>query len=328
MRRLYGLREGLLTAALIALGPYFLVTASVGIYDAMVTGPRGRCRAGLAPARAEAPPVHRAPARQPARSGRPDQADGVDRDRRAAVHARPLRLRVRRSYGGACSSGWRTPSLAVGIGYAITSHRPLHAALRPAARRFENHRAHLSEIFDDIGPTVRANWPPLWNALHGYLTLPGRGARRPRRRRRRRVATAPRPLLLAVWTVAVLVTAVLLALWAYPRYFATAIVPLSGFVALGALAVWDFARAAAHGGAAACGSQRPRRSRCSRCCPPCASRRACSPTPSTRAIPASTTTQYVTATSAQTPARRPPRARSSDAAAPTPCYIDVALGYP
>ena len=37
-RRLYGVREGLLTAALIALGPYFLVNASVGIYDAMVTG--------------------------------------------------------------------------------------------------------------------------------------------------------------------------------------------------------------------------------------------------------------------------------------------------
>jgi len=38
VRWLYGLREGLLTAALIALGPYFLVNASVGIYDAMVTG--------------------------------------------------------------------------------------------------------------------------------------------------------------------------------------------------------------------------------------------------------------------------------------------------
>ena len=38
MRRLYGRREGFLTAALIALGPYFLVTASVGIYDAMATG--------------------------------------------------------------------------------------------------------------------------------------------------------------------------------------------------------------------------------------------------------------------------------------------------
>src|SRR6478735_1382116 len=38
VRRLYGLREGLLTAGLIALGPYFLVNASVGIYDAMVTG--------------------------------------------------------------------------------------------------------------------------------------------------------------------------------------------------------------------------------------------------------------------------------------------------
>ena len=38
MRRLYGAREAILTAALIALGPFFLVTASVGIYDAMTTG--------------------------------------------------------------------------------------------------------------------------------------------------------------------------------------------------------------------------------------------------------------------------------------------------
>ena len=38
MRQLYGLREGIFTAAVIALGPFFLVTASVGIYDAMVTG--------------------------------------------------------------------------------------------------------------------------------------------------------------------------------------------------------------------------------------------------------------------------------------------------
>ena len=38
MRRLYGVREGLLRPASIALGPYFLVNASVGIYDAMVTG--------------------------------------------------------------------------------------------------------------------------------------------------------------------------------------------------------------------------------------------------------------------------------------------------
>src|ERR1700712_1789547 len=38
MRRLYGLRDGLLTAALVALGPFFLVTASVGVYDSLVTG--------------------------------------------------------------------------------------------------------------------------------------------------------------------------------------------------------------------------------------------------------------------------------------------------
>ena len=72
----------------------------------------------------------------------------------------------------------------------------------------------------------------------GYLTVPGvalavigvvSGARR------HRAATA----LLGVWTLSVLASALLLALWPYPRYFAAAIVPLSAFVALGAVAVWD-----------------------------------------------------------------------------------------
>ena len=98
-------------------------------------GPRGRCRAGLAPARAEAPPVHRAPARQPARSGRPDQADGVDRDRGAAVHARPLRLAfAARTAAPADLAGARRRRGRHRLRHHL--HRPLHAALRPAARGF------------------------------------------------------------------------------------------------------------------------------------------------------------------------------------------------
>jgi hypothetical protein len=45
--------------------------------------------------------------------------------------------------------------------------------------------------------------------------------------------------ILAVWTAAVLASALVLPLTEYPRYFATAVVPLSGFAAIGALAGWD-----------------------------------------------------------------------------------------
>ena len=45
--------------------------------------------------------------------------------------------------------------------------------------------------------------------------------------------------MLGVWALSVLASALLLALWPYPRYFAAAIVPLSAFVALGTAAVWD-----------------------------------------------------------------------------------------
>ena len=59
VRRLYGLREGLLTAGLIALGPYFLVNASVGIYDAMVTGLVAARDHDRDPAGSAAPARHR-----------------------------------------------------------------------------------------------------------------------------------------------------------------------------------------------------------------------------------------------------------------------------
>ena len=53
--------------------------------------------------------------------------------------------------------------------------------------------------------------------------------------RRHRAATA----ILLVWTLSVIASALLLALWPYPRYFAAAMVPLSAFVALGGVAVWN-----------------------------------------------------------------------------------------
>jgi hypothetical protein len=101
----------------------------------------------------------------------------------------------------------------------------------------ENHRT-LGQVFDDIGPSIRSNGPLQWKAMLGYLTFPGivlaavgvvSGVRR------HRAAAA----LLGVWALSVVASALLLALWPYPRYFAAAIVPLSAFVALGAVAVWD-----------------------------------------------------------------------------------------
>ena len=62
-------------------------------------------------------------------------------------------------------------ALALALGYAITSI----ARLTPLYDRplsIENQRT-LGECFDDLGPVLRANWPPLWDALSGYLTIPG-----------------------------------------------------------------------------------------------------------------------------------------------------------
>ncbi|MDX6563301.1 MAG: hypothetical protein QOD65_3115, partial [Gaiellales bacterium] len=128
-------------------------------------------------------------------------------------------------------------ALALALGYAITSIARLTPLYdRPMVPR-ENHRT-LGQVFDDIGPSLRSNGPLQLKAMLGYLTLPGAvlavvgvisGARR------HRAATA----LLGVWTLSVVASALLLALWPYPRYLAAAMVPLSAFVALGALAVWD-----------------------------------------------------------------------------------------
>ena len=127
--------------------------------------------------------------------------------------------------------------LAVALGYAITSIARLTPLYDQPMLPKENHRT-LGQVFDDIGPSLRSNGPLQWKAMLGYLTVPGvvlavigviSGVRR------HRAATA----VLGVWTLSVLASALLLALWPYPRYFAAAIVPLSAFVALGTVAVWD-----------------------------------------------------------------------------------------
>lgn len=236
MRRLYGLREGLLTAGVVALGPYFLVNASVGIYDAMVTGLVAA--AILISLRLAAKP-HPATA---VLLGIVIGAGGLTKPTASVAlvvlpftlllfdYASP-QLRRRLLVWAGCAA------LAVALGYAITSIARLTPLYDKPMLPRENHR-DLGQVFDDIGPRLRANGPLQWSAISGYFTTPGlllvaigviSGARR------HRAATA----LLGVWTLSVLASALLLALWPYPRYFAAAIVPLSAFAVLGAVAVWD-----------------------------------------------------------------------------------------
>lgn len=236
MRRLYGLREGLLTGAVVALGPYFLVNASVGIYDAMVTGLVAA--AILISLRLAAKP-HPATA---VLLGVVIGAGGLTKPTASvAVVVLPFtlllfdyaspQLRRRLLVWAGCAA------LAVVLGYAITSIARLTPLYDKPMLPRENHR-DLGQVFDDIVPRLRANGPLQWSAINGYFTTPGlllvvigviSGARR------HRAATA----LLAVWTLSVLASTLLLALWPYPRYFAAAIVPLSAFAVLGAVAVWD-----------------------------------------------------------------------------------------
>ena len=49
----------------------------------------------------------------------------------------------------------------------------------------------------------------------------------------------PAATILIVWALSVIVSAILLPRWSNPRYFAAAMVPIAGFVVLGAQAFWD-----------------------------------------------------------------------------------------
>jgi hypothetical protein len=235
MRRLYGTREGLLTAALVALGPYFLVTASVGIYDAMATGL-------VAAAVLVSLRLVRHPRPYTALLlGGILGAGGLTKPTAwVAVIVLPFTLllfdyaspNVRRRL-----LTWMAHALlALALGYAISCIARMSPYYDDPIT-VANQRT-IGDALGDLGPTLRANWPPLWAGLHGYLTLPGlllAGAGAFVGARRRPGATA----ILGVWTLAVLTSALLLPLTEYPRYFATALVPLSGLVALGWLAAWD-----------------------------------------------------------------------------------------
>jgi hypothetical protein len=322
MRHLYGRREGFLTAALIALGPYFLVTSSVGVYDAMATG---------LVAAAVLVSIHLV------RRPRPYTAlllgailglGGLTKPTvwAAAVvlpftlllfdYAAPLvRRRLLMWFGYAL--------LAVALGYAITSIARLTPLYdQPIAN--PNQRT-LGEALDNLGPVLREHWSPLWAALRGYLTIPGlvlAGIGAVAGARRHRSAAA----ILGIWTLAVLVSALLLPLVEYPRYFATAMVPLSGFVGIGGLAVWD----ALTGGS--WGSPRARIAAAVAVAavalvPAVRFDAAVLADPAHASYPALDQVQYVTATSAQT-WLEPVAERIESGGGPYPVRIDTGNGYP
>ena len=233
MRQLYGLREGVCTAALIALGPYFLVTASVGLYDTMVTG---LVSAAILVTLwlAQRPRLGTA-----LLLGAILGAGGLTKATAwAAVVVLPVTLLLfdfaapklrRRALAWAGYSG-----LAVALGYAITSISRLTPYYdKPTAW---NHRG-LGQISGSFGSIALSNGAWIMTALVEYLTIPGTvlavtGAI-VAWRRNRAAAT-----VLIVWAVAVIVSAILLPRWPNPRYFATAMVPLASFVVLGELALW------------------------------------------------------------------------------------------
>jgi 4-amino-4-deoxy-L-arabinose transferase-like glycosyltransferase len=239
MRRLYGLREGLLTAGLVALGPFFLVTASVGVYDSLVTG-LVTAAVLIALHLAERPRVATAvllgavagaglltkPTAWVTAAVLPATLLLID------ATSPGLRRRVLRS--AACAAG------ALALAYAIAQVARLTSLYdRPIPIR--NQRG-LGDIAGHPGlPLLRdvlANVAWMFTELLGYLTFPGlvlavAGAAIAWRRRRRPTA------VLAVWAGAVMLSMALLPLTANARYLATAIVPLAGFVAVGAFAAWD-----------------------------------------------------------------------------------------
>ena len=114
---------------------------------------------------------------------------------------------------------------------------PLLVALRPADRGGEppGNRPGVRRL---PHPSSRSTDRRIGAALLEYLTIPGTilavvGAVVAWRRHRSAA------IILIVWAIAVIISAVLLPRWPNPRYFATAMVPLAGFVVLGTLALWN-----------------------------------------------------------------------------------------
>ena len=239
VRRLYGLREGLLTGAIVALGPFFFVTASIGVYDSLVTGlvttavlvalrlaERPRIATALLLGALVGAGLLTKPTAWVTAVVLPATLLLID-----ATSAERRRRLLR---GAAHAAG------ALVVAYAIASL----ARLTPLYDRpipIRNQRS-LGDILGHPGlpllKDVLANIAWMLTELLGYLTFPGvvlaiAGAVVAWRRRRRPTA------VLAVWAGSVLLSMALLPLTANARYLATAIVPLAAFVAIGAFAAWD-----------------------------------------------------------------------------------------
>jgi 4-amino-4-deoxy-L-arabinose transferase-like glycosyltransferase len=249
VRRLYGLREALLTAALIALGPFFLVTASVGVYDAMVTG-LVTAAALIAIRMAQRPTLPAALA-----LGCVLGAGGLTKPTAWAalviVVCTPLLFEGDPPYRRRRLHRWAwMVGLAVVVAFALTSVArltPLHD--QPAFWEGRDYHSFgpiavqghggFRGLFADFGTKLSYNAKDVVVGLFGYLTFPGvvLAVIGVRAGRRRHPAAAT---ILGAWALSVIITAILLPLWGNPRYFAAAMVPLAAFVALGACAVWDF----------------------------------------------------------------------------------------
>jgi hypothetical protein len=236
VRRFYGGRAALATAALIALGPYFLVTASVGIYDAMSTGL-------IAAAVLIAVQLARRPRLSTALALGTCLGAGALTKPTAWIAAAVVPftvLLIDRTSSGATRRAWAGyAALALALGYALSCVARLTPLYdRPIAQ--ENER-QLSEILHHFPVIVATNGTAILGALIGYLTLPLLMLAIPggivARRRHPAAAT-----ILFVWTFVALMSSVLVPLRPNPRYFAPAIVPLSALIALGALALVEFLR--------------------------------------------------------------------------------------
>ena len=168
------------------------------------------------------------------RRRRPDEADDLGRGRRAArsrcCSSTTPRRCVRAPAAGV--GGLRGARARPRLRHHVD--RPPDAALRPAHAAAREPPRRSARSSTTSARAVRSNGPLHWSAMLGYLTLPGVVLAVDRRRRRRAPPPRrPRPSS-ASGRSRVLASALLLALWPYPRYFAAAIVPLSAFVALGA----------------------------------------------------------------------------------------------
>jgi len=226
-------RKGAMAAAvtagaLLLLGPFFLVHASVGILDPFVCGLTTlavclmvwmartlRLDAALLLAATLGAGLLTKDTVAVAFLLLPISAFGVDRAQRRALR-RWLMLAALATLG----------ALAIA---QIARLDPLYYAPPP-----DNHK-ELLDVFDGLGPRVETNLPDLLSALVGYLTLPGLAlavAGAVVGWRRDRVLTS----MLVVWFVAPIVSALLLPYSVYPRYFTTAIAPFAALVAIAAVA--------------------------------------------------------------------------------------------